>query len=144
MSQPFGGDPQAPTALAAPERNQYFYGKLLDVPQLQLEQGYLNGKRWLLNRLLDGAGVVASLAVAPAVNGTRLVIQPGVAIDGWGREIVVPAPSAAFDPRALTDDTGKPAGTLSGAGSVTIAICYQECGIDPQPVMVASCNPAAR
>lgn len=141
MDQPFGSNRNAPTALAAPERNQYFYGKLLDAPHLQLEQEYLNSKRWLVNLLMGGKGVIAGLAVVPSANGTRVVIQPGVALDGWGREIIVPALSAAIDPRALTDDQGNPAGTVTGAGSVTISICYQECGIDPVPVMVASCKP---
>jgi hypothetical protein len=143
MDQPFGSNQDAPTVLAAPQRNQYFYGKLLDAPHLQLEQEYFNSKRWLLNLLMEGKGVVTGLALVPAVNGTRLAIQAGVALDGWGREIVVPVASTPFDPRALTDDKGNPMGsTVSGAGSVTIAICYQECGVDPAPVMVASCNPA--
>jgi hypothetical protein len=142
MDQPFGSDPNAPTVLAAPQRNQYFYGKLLDVPHLALEQEYFNGKRWLLNRLLEGSGVVSGLAVVPAVNGTLLAIQPGVAIDGWGREIVVPTLSIPFDPRQLTDDNGNPTGTQNGAGPVTITLCYRECGIDPAPVLVASCSPA--
>jgi hypothetical protein len=142
MDQPFGSNPDAPTALAAPERNQYFYGKLLDAPRLQLEQEYFNSKRWLLNLLMSGKGVVAGLAVAPAVNGTRLVIQPGVAIDGWGREIIIPALSLPFDPRTITDDQGNPAGTVSGAAPVTVSLCYRECGVDPVPVMTASCNPA--
>jgi hypothetical protein len=141
MDQPFGSDPNAPTVLAAPQRNQYFYGKLLDVPHLALEQEYFNAKRWLVNRLLEGSGVVAGLAVTPALAGTRVAIQPGVAIDGWGREIVVPALSIPFDPRQLTDDNGNPAGTQS-AGPVTVSLCYRECGIDPAPVLVASCSPA--
>jgi hypothetical protein len=130
MDQPLGGNSQAPTALAAPERNQYFQGELLDVPHLQLEQGYLNAKRWLMNRLINGSGVVTGLAVAPAAGGTQLVVQAGVAIDGWGREIVVPSLSVPFDPRILTGDDGSPSGTVSGSGSVAIGICYQECGID--------------
>ena len=133
MDQPLGGNSQAPTALAAPERNQYFQGELLDVPHLQLEQGYLNAKRWLMNRLINGSGVVTGLAVAPAAGGTQLVVQAGVAIDGWGREIVVPSLSVPFDPRILTGDDGSPSGTVSGSGSVTISICYQECGIDATP-----------
>jgi hypothetical protein len=142
MDQSFGSDPNAPTVLAAPQRNQYFYGKLLDVPHLALEQEYFNGKRWLLSGLLEGKGVVSGLAVTPTLDGTRLAIQPGVAIDGWGREIVVPTLSIPFDPRTHTDDNGNPAGTQTGAGPVTIALCYQECGIDPAPVLVASCSPA--
>jgi hypothetical protein len=142
MDQPFGSNPGAPTALAAPERNQYFYGKLLDVPHLRLEQEYLNSKRWLMNLLLYGRGVVSGLAVVLSAQANRLVIQPGVAIDGWGREVIVPAMSIPFDPRATTDDDGKPTGTQNGAGSVTISICYQECGIDPAPVLIANCDPA--
>lgn len=141
MDPVLGGDPQAPSRLATPERNRYYYGKLLDVSHFELEQNYLNGKRWLLNRLIAGTGVVCGLAVTPAVNGTRLIIDPGVAIDGWGREIVAASPSLAFDPRALTDDDGNVVGTLDGAGSVTVSICYRECGIDPAPVMIASCKP---
>jgi hypothetical protein len=133
MDQPLGGNSQAPTALAAPERNQYFQGELLDVPHLQLEQGYLNAKRWLMNRLINGSGVVTGLAVAPAAGGTQLVVQAGIAIDGWGREIVVPSQSVPFDPRLLTGDDGSPSGTVSGSGFVTISICYQECGIDASP-----------
>jgi hypothetical protein len=142
MDQPFGSNLNAPTALAAPQRNQYFYGKLLDVPHLQLEQEYFNSKRWLINLLLHGAGVISGLAVTPNADGSGVVIQSGVALDGWGREIIVPAASVAFDPRALTDDNGNPTGTQSGAGSVIISLCYQECGIDPAPVLVPGCEPA--
>jgi hypothetical protein len=141
MAQTLGGDPQAPTRLATPERNHYYYGKLLDVSHFLLEQNYLNGKRWLLNRLTTGTGVVCGLAVSPAVEGTRLIVDPGVAIDEWGREIVVPASSTPFDPRALTDENGDPAGTLEGSGTVTIGICFRQCGVEPAPVLVASCNP---
>src|SRR5262245_3361328 len=141
MDPRLGDDPQAPTELAAPVRNRYFYGKLLDVPHLDLEQRYFNAKRWPLDRLGSGTGVICGLRVSPAANGTRVVIDAGVALDAWGREIVVPALSAAIDPRALTDDEGKPAGTLEGEGSVTISLCYRACGVDPTPVMVASCIP---
>src|SRR5260370_33491538 len=141
MDQPFGSNQDAPTALAAPERTQYLYGKLLDASHLQMEQESLNSKRWLVNLLMAGKGVVAGLALVPSANGTRVVIHPGVLLDDWGRELIVPALSAPIDPRALTDDQGNPTGTLRGAASVTIAICYKECGIDPVPVMVASCKP---
>jgi len=40
-------------------RNRYFYGKLLDVFHFELEQNYLNAKRWLLTRLVTGYGVSA-------------------------------------------------------------------------------------
>src|SRR5256885_16013714 len=74
--------------LAEPHRNNYFYGKLLDVGHLEMEQRYFNRKRWLVNRLAVGCGVLCGL------HGTeeegRLIVAPGAAIDGLGREIAVP------------------------------------------------------
>src|SRR3954447_18001817 len=89
-------------------RNRYFYGKLLDVHHLEMEQRYLNEKRWLLNRLGFGSGVLCGLEVD--VSGSRVRISPGVAIDGLGREIVVPEPFVLQDPFALTDDCGEATG----------------------------------
>lgn len=141
MAQTLGGDAQAPTRLATPERNHYYYGKLLDVSHFQLEQNYLNAKRWLMTRLIGGAGVVCGLSVSAASEGSMLAIDAGVAVDGWGREIIAPSASVPFDPRALTDENGNPAGTLEGGGNVTVAICYRECGVDLAPVLVAGCDP---
>lgn len=44
--------------LSTPTRNRYYYGKLLDAHHLELEQDYGNRKRWLLNRLSLGTGVL--------------------------------------------------------------------------------------
>ncbi len=137
----FGEDSQAPTRLATPERNAYFFGKLLGVSDFDLEQDYFNSKRWLMNRLLAGSGVVCGLGVAPAVDGTRLVIEPGVAIDGWGREIIVPEQSLPFDPRVLRDAEGNTSGSIEGEGTVVISLCYHECGAEPAPVLAPGCDP---
>ena len=40
------------------ERNKYFYGKLMTVSDFELEQEYFNGKRYLLNRLIHGKGLL--------------------------------------------------------------------------------------
>ena len=77
-------------ALVAPVRNRYFYGKLLDVRHFDLEQAYLIGRRRLLNRLGLGAGVLCGLEVTATPEG-QIQISAGVAVDGRGREIVVPA-----------------------------------------------------
>lgn len=137
----FGEDSQAPTRLATPERNAYFFGKLLGVSDFDLEQDYFNSKRWLMNRLLAGSGVVCGLGVAPAAGGTRLVIDPGVAIDGWGREIIVPEQSLPFDPRVLRDAEGNTNGRIEGGGAVVISLCYHECGAEPAPVLAPGCDP---
>src|SRR5262245_17127605 len=49
--------------LTAPRRNFYYYGKLLDVPHFQMEQGYENLKRWRLNHLSLGEGVLCGLGI---------------------------------------------------------------------------------
>ena len=40
------------------QRNKYFYGKLMTVRDFELEQEYFNGKRYLLNRLIHGKGLL--------------------------------------------------------------------------------------
>src|SRR3954470_16780460 len=84
--------------LATPMRNFFYYGKLLARYHLDLETTYQNSKRSLINRLGLGWGVLCGLGVHKTNDNKALRIGPGVAIDGWGREIVVPKPSRAFDP----------------------------------------------
>jgi len=86
--------------LQAPRRNQFFYGKRMDVQHFRMEQDYGKLKQWLLNRLSLGKGVMCGLKVT--VDGDRICVDPGVAIDGLGREIVVPV-RACIDPLALDD-----------------------------------------
>src|SRR5688500_16742634 len=94
--------------LAAPERNKFFYGKLMDVAQFEKEQQYFLRQQWLMNRLTIGSGVLCGLAVVP--RGTwHAIIQPGVAIDALGRPIVV-SRRFTVDLRQRTDDKGDPIG----------------------------------
>src|SRR5687767_12237196 len=83
--------------LEAPRRNNFYYGKLMDVLHFQMEQDYGNAKRALMNRLGLGDGVLCGLAVT-AVDDT-ICVSPGVAVDALGREIVVAAP-VCIDPWA--------------------------------------------
>ena len=118
-------------------RNQYFYGKLLDVHHLEMEQCYLNEKRWLVNRLGLGSGVLCGLEVE--ADGGAVVVKPGVALDGHGREIVVPAPFRIADPLALTDERGRPTGDRAEEGA-TLCLAFHECDVEPTPVLVADCD----
>ncbi|MCX6581391.1 MAG: hypothetical protein NT166_14555 [Candidatus Aminicenantes bacterium] len=78
------------------QRNRYFYGKLMTVKDFEVEQDYLNEKRHLLNRLVNGVGIICGLTpddVEISNIGSNIKIKfktGGAAIDGWGREIVVP------------------------------------------------------
>ena len=130
--------------LMTPARNRYYYGKLLDAAHFDLEQDYGNRKRWLLNRLSLGAGVLCGLdvTIAQGPNGPLVYVSPGVAIDGVGREIIVPVTSPGINPLQPTDDCGQPSGTaLTAPATVTLYLCYHECQAEPAPVMVSQCGP---
>ncbi len=127
--------------LESPERNHYYYGKLLDAYHLELEQTYGNNKRWLLNRLSLGSGVLCGLHVHLSSDGTRVRISAGVAIDGVGREIIVPVDSPPIDVRQPTDACGRPEGPPARAGDeVTLSICFLECEAEPAPAVVDPCG----
>lgn len=130
-----------PGALSAPRRNNYFYGKLMDEFHFRMEQNYLNEKRWLLNRLTLGAGVLCGLEVVRSKDDGKVYILPGVALDALGREIIVPAP-VFVNPLMLTDADGKPVETLHDSRGVALSICiaYRECGTEYLPVLVSDCN----
>lgn len=74
------------------ERNKYFYGKLLTVDDFETEQRYMNDKRRVLNRFLYGTGVVCGLNVVP-IDDMTISVEPGLALDFSGREIVVDVPA---------------------------------------------------
>ena len=136
MTTPDSGSapPNAVGALGQQVRNRFFQGKLLDDRHLDLEQQYANGKRWMLNRLLGGSGVVTGLQVAPTADGSALAIGPGVAVDAYGRELVVPATIVPVDPRQPTDEAGNPAGQRLDNADVTVLLAYRETAAEPVPV----------
>lgn len=140
--------PPAERALRSPVRNRYFYGKLLDVYHFQLETGYMNAKRHLLNRLVSGYGVVCGLDVRCGDDGRHIVVMPGVAIDKWGREIIVPEPTRPVPiPGHLLPPEGAPEPygdgrehREDGEPVVRVRLCYHECESDPTPVMAGDCG----
>jgi hypothetical protein len=130
-------------SLHAPTRNKYFYGKLLDARHMQLEQCYGIDKRRLLNRLALGPGVLCGLDVTAGV-GDTVCISPGVALDGCGREIVVPVARAPIDPAQPTDALGNALGDKLTEGQSTIYLCYTECDTEPTEVWVSECDGVAK
>jgi len=123
-------------------RNRYFYGKLLDVMHLELEQNYFNSKRWLLNRLVMGYGVICGLDVDVGPDGASVVVQPGVALDKWGRELVIASPSAPVplpSPPTMTPTGECP----DDADCFHLMLCYHECPGDPVPALGGDCDRTA-
>ena len=78
----------APPAVA--RRPRFRERQVVSATELVAEQAYLVD---LVRRHRIGGhswGIVAGLALVPAPDG--VLVQPGVAVDGFGRELVVPAP----------------------------------------------------
>jgi hypothetical protein len=124
--------------LATPRRNHFFYGKLLDELHLRMEQEYFNGRRWMLNRMGLGRGVLCGLKVTP--DGKHVRVSPGVAIDAYGREIVVPH-EVCIDPSKIAAECGTVRDRKSTEAQVYIVLCYHECKADFVPVLVTDCKP---
>ena len=126
--------------LSAPRRNQYFYGKRMDVQHFRMEQDYGRLKLALLNRLTLGKGVLCGLNVS--TDGDRLCVDPGVAIDGLGREIVVPVRSCVDPSTPGESCCGSAHAVVSASanGFYTLWACYRECSADYQPVLASDCD----
>jgi hypothetical protein len=142
--------------MCPPVRNRYFYGKLLDVVHFELEQDYFNDKRRMMNRLVTGYGVVCGLGVQLVPGTQTVIVQPGVAIDKCGREIVICCPSNPIAlPAPPPAGTGTPtpsgpspaimsanaaAGECCEENFVHLSLCYHECPSDPVPAMGGDCD----
>ena len=83
------------------ERLNYFYGRLLSAEDLTAEQNYFIEKQQLHNRYLHGWGVVSGLGVREQNGG--IVVDPGVAIDCAGHELVLTAPTLVAIPSGVRD-----------------------------------------
>jgi hypothetical protein len=80
--------PVPPMNIRCLKRIRYFTGQLLSAEDLEDEQEYLLARLRRHNRFLHGWGVVAGLTVDIA-DGNAVVIQPGLAIDCAGNELVL-------------------------------------------------------
>ena len=84
------------------KRPLFFSGQLLDAATLTAEQDYHREKLRRHNRALLGYGVVSGLAVRvePATDsdGSRIVVEPGYAIDRRGEEISLPCGATVAAP----------------------------------------------
>ena len=122
------------------ERNNYYYGKLMTVRDFFAEQCYFNEKRWLINRMVLGWGVVCGLDVRQKEDSPgEIVVTPGLAIDCCGREILVcneqevkllPGPSECNEEKE--DETGEK--------KYFICIDYRECRTEPVQLPPVACD----
>jgi hypothetical protein len=111
-----------------PVRSRYFHGMLLTDDDFRAEQEYHLAKQRLHNRYLHGYGTVCGLAVVETHPVSNLVVvQPGLAIDCCGRELVVTT-RVDIDPRALA---AQPRFT----GTLFVTVAYDEVDVGHAPAM---------
>ena len=103
------------------ERLRYFTGQMLTAENFQLEQQYFREKSKLHNRSLHGFGIVSGLKVV--VDAGLIVVEPGLALDCEGNELVIPAASIVV---ALTTDSWT---------SAYVNVSYAEEQTDPVPAV---------
>jgi hypothetical protein len=129
------------TDLESPVRNNYFYGQLLGVENFELETGYSIAQRRLLNRVVLGYGVVCGLGVRVLSGGRRIAISAGVALDRWGREIIVPRETDPIDiPDGVIQSALTRADECDEEACIQVVLCYHECLGDPVPAMAGDCQ----
>jgi hypothetical protein len=135
-----------PCGLRTFRRNTYFNGKLLVERDFKDEQGYLVGKDWLHNSLLHGTGTVCGLKLRAHPNEEcrrrYVFIEPGLALDCCGREIVVPEPhlvdlETLLAEQEITIDA-------DGGSDLLVSLCYAEAGAEKVPVILPECSCADR
>src|SRR6266511_3090576 len=94
----------------ADERNRYYTGKYMTARDFQDEQDYFVSRNRLHNRLLHDWGIVCGLMVSPHPNPScrdrYVVVSPGVAIDCYGRELVLKEKTVMeiWDPEPVSKD----------------------------------------
>ncbi|HVZ40996.1 MAG TPA: helix-hairpin-helix domain-containing protein [Candidatus Kapabacteria bacterium] len=122
------------------ERLNYFTGQFLAERDFRDEQGYHIGKHRMHNRLLHGWGTVCGLRVtqhpAPECRNRFVVIEPGVALDCCGHEIVVRERIFVNIPEFLAPQQDQ----WGAGGHLAIALRYRECKTEYVPALYSECG----
>jgi hypothetical protein len=80
------------TYIAELTRNKYFAGKVLSEQDFTAEQTYVREKVRLHNLNLHGWGIASGLKVSTTSDRKGIVVSPGMALDRYGRELVLHRP----------------------------------------------------
>lgn len=135
--------PCTPCTLSTPLRNNYFFGKLMDVPDFEVEQQYVVEKFRRHHARLHGSGVVCGLEVLqhpnPACQPRHVIVKPGMAIDCCGNEILV-LDDETVDLHGCPEvkkllDEQEPQDHL-----LQLCIRYRECPTEEVPVLYDECG----
>jgi hypothetical protein len=104
------------------KRLRYVTGQLLTAENFELEQQYFLEKLKRHNRTLHGFGIVSGLKVI--VESGQIVIEPGLALDCEGNELVIGATQSIVAPLTSHDRS-----------SAYVNVSYSEEKTDPVPAV---------
>ena len=101
-------------------RPNYFAGRVVGVEDFRQEQQYQLDARRRHLQMLHGSGVARGLDVSVSSDGMSVAVQPGLAVDSSGREIVIDTPLLITPAQAVTSPAW-------------LTVEYAERGIDATP-----------
>lgn len=136
------GDPAAAVLVPA-ERNRFFTGKYMTARDFTAEQAYFLSRHRLHQRALHGAGIACGLDVVPhpdgqcAADGT-VTVTPGIALDCYGREVVVRKPLSVNLAEMLdyhSDCDAKREPPTEGKHDLLLGVWYTAAGAELVPVL---------
>ncbi len=110
------------------ERVNYFYGEVLSAEDFEVEQNYFLEKGRRHNRYLHGWGIVSGFSVSVSKESAAVVVEPGIAIDCVGNEVVLDKETECAIP--------------DGAGKLYVVVQYFELEVCPVPTLCASSSGA--
>jgi hypothetical protein len=126
-----------------PLRNHYFFGKLMDVPDFDVEQAYVVEKFKRHHARLHGTGVVCGLEVVPHANPAcrdrYVVVRPGQALDCCGNEILV-LEEQVVDLMLFPEVAQWLQQPDGQQHLLRLALCYRECPTEDVPVLYDECG----
>jgi hypothetical protein len=120
---------------------RFHFGMLLGVDDFEVGHGFHHGKQRLHNAWLHGAGAVWGLGVSRKDDELR--VEPGLALDGAGRELHLDVPACLSVP-AWYAEHADDVGVAPGAdGSVEfsgyVVARYATCPMRPVPALAEPC-----
>ena len=129
-------------------RNHYFTGKLLVERDFVDEQNYFIGKDRRHNKYLHGWGTVCGLKVKqhpnPACRNQYVLVEPGVAVDCCGREILVENETTVDFRLLFLDEWRRLHGPAADPDDfehiLQICLRYVECPTEDVPALFDDCN----
>jgi hypothetical protein len=104
------------------KRLRFFTGQVLTADSLELEQQYFREKLKRHNRTLHGFGIVSGLKVSVQLD--QIIVEPGLALDCEGNELVVPGAQTVVVPP-----------TTDGLRAAYVCVRYVEAETDEIPAV---------